>query len=55
MSSFTLLAGTEGLTTSTIGTEAASAIGAKSFSMSNGSLAYSAGFMVTWLEAMTMV
>jgi hypothetical protein len=55
MNSFTFCAATEGFTTSTIGTEAASATGAKSFSMSKGSLSYSHGFMVTWLEAMTMV
>ena len=39
INSFRSFAATEGCTTSTIGTEAASATGAKSFSMSNGSLA----------------
>ena len=55
MSSLTVPAGTAGLTTNTIGTDATSATGAKSFSISNGSFANSHGLIVTWLDAITMV
>ena len=55
ISSRTFCAATAGCTASTIGTEATWATGAKSLSISNGSLAISQGLMVTWLDAMTMV